>query len=133
MLYRFTSKETGDVLMLEAHARRLLEIMGRPPGPSGLIAWTSMALAAQRLQSAVVAEEAQAREGAEFAQRAFETAPSVFDSARSLGGEPGATKKKAREEPEPLEETVSLRQRAAPLLAMMQRCQAAQCDIVWGV
>jgi hypothetical protein len=108
MLYRFSSRETADVLMLETHARALLEIIGRPPGPTGIIVWTSMALATQRLQQAIQADEA----------RLAQTE---------------ATKEKAREEPEPLENPVGLRQRAAPLLAMMSRCQAAQRDIVWGV
>ena len=34
---------------------------------------------------------------------------------------------------EPVHDAVSLRQRAWPLVEMMQRCQRADAPIVWGV
>ena len=40
---------------------------------------------------------------------------------------------KANGEPEPQFETVSLRMRIAPFIEMMQRCQQAGVEIVWGV
>jgi hypothetical protein len=36
-------------------------------------------------------------------------------------------------EPTPKTPEVSLRQRAAPFLEMLRRCEKAQEDIVWGV
>ena len=37
MLYKFKSKNTGDVIMLEPHGRQVLEIIGKAPGPTGII------------------------------------------------------------------------------------------------
>ncbi|MDW8337472.1 MAG: DUF1840 family protein, partial [Tepidimonas sp.] len=35
MLYRFKSKATGDVVMLEPNGRRVLEILGKDPDAPG--------------------------------------------------------------------------------------------------
>ena len=37
MLYRFKSKNMGDVIMLEANGRQVLEIIGKTPDPRGII------------------------------------------------------------------------------------------------
>ncbi len=37
MLYRFKSQATGDVVMLQPNAEELLKIIGKTPGPSGII------------------------------------------------------------------------------------------------
>ena len=37
MLYKFKSKNTGDVIMLEPHGRQVLEIIGKEAGPQGII------------------------------------------------------------------------------------------------
>ncbi|MFN3496635.1 MAG: DUF1840 family protein, partial [Hydrogenophaga sp.] len=36
-VYRFKSRETGDLVMLEPHGKRLLEIIGKEPGPQGIV------------------------------------------------------------------------------------------------
>ncbi|MEY3427071.1 MAG: hypothetical protein RIS60_423, partial [Pseudomonadota bacterium] len=36
MLYKFKSKETGDLIMLEPDAKRLLKIMGREEQVKGI-------------------------------------------------------------------------------------------------
>ena len=33
MLYKFKSKSTADLIMLEPNGRRVLEIIGKTPGP----------------------------------------------------------------------------------------------------
>ena len=43
MLYKFKSKAAGDVIMLEGNGRRVLEIMGKAPGPQGIILPVQMA------------------------------------------------------------------------------------------
>ena len=37
MLYKFKSRVTGDLIMLEPNGRQVLEIMGKDPGASGII------------------------------------------------------------------------------------------------
>ena len=37
MLYKFKSKVTADLIMLEPNGRRMLEIVGKEPGPQGII------------------------------------------------------------------------------------------------
>ena len=51
MLYKFKSKATGDLIMLEPNGRRMLEIVGKEPGPKGIIL-------AQDMPGAIAALEA---------------------------------------------------------------------------
>ena len=37
MLYRFKSRASPDFVMLELHARQLLDIVGKAPAPQGII------------------------------------------------------------------------------------------------
>ena len=57
MLYKFKSKNTGDVIMLEPNARKILEIIGKDAGPSGIILPEEMPAAIKALQDAVTLEE----------------------------------------------------------------------------
>ncbi|MDB5885106.1 MAG: hypothetical protein JWR74_1277 [Polaromonas sp.] len=57
MLYRFKSKNMGDVIMLEPNGRLMLEIIGKPPGPSGIILPEQMPAAIQALEAAIKREE----------------------------------------------------------------------------
>lgn len=107
MLYKFKSKASGDVIMLEPNARRILQAIGKEPGPKGIILPEQMAAAAAALNAAIAAEEA-----AQLAQDAQD-----LDQGR---------------EPAP-SERVSLRQRALPFLEMLRRCEKAEREIVWGV
>ena len=45
MLYKFKSKDAGDVIMLEANGRKVLEIIGKDPAPKGIILPEQMAAA----------------------------------------------------------------------------------------
>jgi hypothetical protein len=58
MLYKFKSKNAGDVIMFEANGRRMLEIIGKQPGPNGIILPDQMPAAIQALQAAIAHEEA---------------------------------------------------------------------------
>ena len=107
MLYKFKSKVTGDLIMLEPNGRRVLQIIGKEPGPQGIILPAQMAGAVQALEQAVAQEEADQ-------QQAIATA-------------------KAEGKPLPQFEGISLRQRAVPFIEMLRQCAAAQEDIVWGV
>lgn len=57
MLYRFKSKNMGDVIMLEPNGRQMLEIIGKPPGPRGIILAEEMPAAVQALEAAIKLEE----------------------------------------------------------------------------
>lgn len=107
MLYKFKSKAAGDVIMLEAHGRRLLEIIGKTPGPTGIILPEQMPAALSALEQAIVDDEARQRD---------EDA-----AARAAGQEP------------PRREGVSLRQRAVPLMDMLRRADQSRREITWGV
>jgi Domain of unknown function (DUF1840) len=106
-LYRFKSRETGDLVMLQPSGKRILEILGKDPVGSGIILPAEMPGAVDALRAAATAEEASHQRMKEEAQ--------------------------ANGEPEPQFETVSLRMRIAPFIEMMQRCQQAGVEIVWGV
>ena len=107
MLFRFKSKVTGDLILLEPAGRRLLRIVGKEPSAVGIIEPAQMAQAIAALERAIADEEIRQREAAERAAEQGEAAP-------------------------PLPE-VSLRQRARPFIDMLRRCVAAGEPVVWGV
>ena len=107
MLYKFKSKAAGDLIMLEPNGRRVLQIIGKDPGPTGIIEPNQMAGAVATLEAAIATEEAQQQAAIEEAQ--------------------------ARGEVPPRFEGISLRQRAEPFIDMLRRCGQADTEIVWGV
>lgn len=106
-IYRFKSRETGDLVMLSQHGKHLLEILGKNPAAPGIIQPAEMSAAAETLRVAAAQEEAEQKRMVAEAQ--------------------------AKGEPPPAFDTVSLRMRVAPFIEMMQRCQQAGVEIVWGV
>ncbi len=107
MLYKFKSKATGDLIMLEANGRQVLQAMGKEAAAKGIVLPPDMAAATARLQAAIAQEEA------DFL--------ATVQAAKAEGRTPPAL-------PE-----VSLRQRAAPMLEMLRRCALEEQEIVWGV
>jgi hypothetical protein len=107
MLYKFKSKAAGDLIMLEPNGRRVLEIIGKDAGPTGIILPEQMPGAISALENAISKEEADQKALADEANAKGEAAPK-FDG-------------------------VSLRQRAVPFLDMLKRCQKSGAEIVWGV
>lgn len=59
MIYKFKSKNTGDVIMLQPNGRRILEIIGVDPGPKGIILPAQMPAAIAAIQAAIAFEESQ--------------------------------------------------------------------------
>lgn len=57
MLYKFKSKNAGDVIMLEANGRRVLEVIGKDAGPKGIILPEQMPAAIAALEAAIRLEE----------------------------------------------------------------------------
>lgn len=111
MLYKFKSKVTGDLIMLEANGRQVLTLVGKGDAAhlaQGILtpgdmpaAVAALVLGIQRDDEARASQQALTRQGDETVE-----SPTT---------------------------TVSLRQRATPLLEMMRRCQAENTPIVWGV
>jgi len=62
MLYKFKSKTTGDVIMLQPNGRRVLEIIGKDTQPGtgdkGILLPEQMPAAIAALEAAIAAEEA---------------------------------------------------------------------------
>jgi regulator of protease activity HflC (stomatin/prohibitin superfamily) len=107
MLYKFKSKAAGDLIMLEPNGRRVLEIIGKDPGPKGIIEPPQMASAIAALEQAIAREEAEHQ--------------AAIDEAKAKGQVP------------PRFDAVSLRQRAVPFIDMLRRCEKEGKEIVWGV
>lgn len=108
MLYKFKSRATADVIMLEANARQLLKIVGKGEEPHGIITAAQIPAAIEALQAAVAAEEAAAREQGQTADA-----------------------EEAAQDDAPARDPVSLRQRATPFIDMLRRSAAEGHDVVW--
>jgi hypothetical protein len=111
MLYKFKSKVTGDVIMLQANGQRVLEIIGKhsvsEPSIKGILLPEQMPQALEALSNAVRLEEAQQKEALAQAQ-ADKLPPPRFDA-------------------------ISLRQRTLPFMDMIKQCLKAKEAITWGV
>jgi hypothetical protein len=107
MLFKFKSKAAGDLIMLEPNGRRVLQVIGKDPSPTGIILPEQMPAAVSSLEAAIAKEEADQKAAVEEAKAKGEVAP-TYDA-------------------------VSLRQRAVPFLDMLKRCQKVGKEIVWGV
>ena len=107
MLYKFKSKAAGDVIMLEANGRQVLQIIGKEAGPQGIIEAGQIPVCIAALEAAISKDEADQKAAAE--------------EAASRGEKVGKA------------EGISLRQRAVPMLDLMRRSQKENADIVWGV
>jgi hypothetical protein len=109
MLYKFKSKVTGDIIMLEPQGRQILTIWGRDAASlaqPGILLPADIPAALEALHAAVAQDEAQRAQAAQAAQES---------------GNPVQV------------QGVSLRQRAVPLIDMLQRCLKEDKEIVWGV
>lgn len=105
-LYRFKSRETGDVVMLQPLGQRILEILGKDSQAPGIIQPAEMSAAVVSLQTAAHEEEVERQRQTEEAQQRGELPPQ-FD--------------------------LPLRVRIPPFVEMLQRCEKAGVEIVWGV
>ncbi len=123
MLYKFKSKATGDLIMLEPQGRQILKIIGKEPGAQGIIEPKDMMAAIDALQQAVVREEEARQEAEREAQKEKQRAAEgvAADPAKS-GAHTGSDKG-----------AISLKQRVVPFIDMLRRAHAEDKDIVWGV
>ena len=105
-LYRFKSRETGDLVMLQPHGRQILEVLGKDLG-KGVIQPEEMGTAVDKLREEAAREAADQERQKEEALAAGEPAPE-FDP-------------------------VTFKLRIVPFVEMLQRCQQANVEVVWGV
>jgi hypothetical protein len=65
MLYKFKSKNAGDVIMLDVTGRRMLEIIGKDTGRTGIIMVAQIPAAIVAIETAVASDEKRAQDAAE--------------------------------------------------------------------
>lgn len=90
------------------------EIIGKSPGPTGIVTAAQAASAVAALKAEIAQREARGQ---------GEAAPTNADDARA----------QAEKDQVAHQELVSLRQRAAPFIELLERSAAAGKDVVWGV
>jgi len=115
MLYKFKSKATADLIMLEPNGKQILRIIGKEPVPKGILEVLEIPRAIEALRQAVQQEED---------TRAQMDAQNVSGSVDTKDTKGVATSG--------IERPVSLRQRATPFIEMLQRAHKAGKDVVWG-
>ena len=105
MLYKFKSKNAGDVIMLEPHGRLVLEIIGKEAGPKGIILPEQMPAALLDLRAAIEQEEL------------LERQQQLAQNAEQKNQPP----------------VIALRHRALPFMQMLEACQRQGDSVMWGV
>ena len=113
MIVTFKSAASADVIYFGDVAKNMLELIGKDASDQGIVTVEQLPAAIARLKEAIVEDKARHR------QHLLEDEPSVEADA---GNGPGATRP-----------FVSLTQRAAPLLAMLEESLGEKKPVVWGV
>ncbi len=106
-MIRFSSPSAGDVQMLQAHAERLIESMGKQAGTRGVITHAEIGGALESLRAAIRKDAA------------VQT-PAVDDS-----DDPDEKERRAQH--------VDLGRRAYPLIDMLERASKQGKDVTWGI
>lgn len=116
MPYKFKSRATADLIMLDASARRLLAIVGKDADGPGIITAAQIPAALAALEQAVQNDEA---------RRAAATAAAQEEADASKAASEDAV------DDEDFRDPVSLRQRTAPFIEMLRRSAAEGRDVTW--
>ncbi|HYS13654.1 MAG TPA: DUF1840 domain-containing protein [Burkholderiaceae bacterium] len=106
----FRSKAAGEIYMFAETANRLLDIIGKPPSPRGVITAEQVPDALARLVAAVEAEKAQQAQSTRDREEAQQ-----------------------RGEAPEKEQPITLGQRAYPLIEMLRAAAKRNVDVTWGV
>jgi len=114
----FQSQATGDLVMLNRHAEALLQLLGKTAAAAGIIEVADMPHALSVLR---------AIEDPRHAQAAARAERNDLDGGDDDEAESPGVALPFQDEP------VSLRQRAAPLVRLIEQAQAEGKPIVWGV
>lgn len=113
MLYRFKSRATADLIMPRPQGRRVLQLIGKEPGAPGIPTVEQIPAAIAASEAAVAAEEA--------------LITARKQAAQEQQGEA------SKEQVEPVEDPIRLRQRVAPLIDMLRRSAAEGREVTWSV
>lgn len=110
-MYKFKSRATSDLIMLEPHGRQLLVLIGKlahldDPASPGVLLPEEIPHALHCLEAAMAQEQA--------------SAPPPCAQEDDLQDEAQAPR-------------ITLQQRAKPFMDMLRRAQQANREIVWGV
>lgn len=114
MLYKFKSKATGDLIMLEPQGKHILKLIGKEPAAQGIILPSEMLTAIDALNAAVAQEELAHQAVKEAAQNG---------NVQEAGAAPAVDGPR----------TISLKQRVVPFIDMLLRAHAEDKEVVWGV
>lgn len=117
MLYKFKSKATSDIIMLEPHGKHILKLISKDAGAKGIIIPAEMMAAIDALQAAVEREDL-----------AIKTAKDAANEA-AHANEPDEVSAHAADSPG----SISLKQRVVPFVEMLRRAYAEDKEVVWGV
>jgi Domain of unknown function (DUF1840) len=117
MLFKFKSKATGDLIMLEPNGRRVLQIIGKDPSSTGIILPAQMPTALAALESAIASEET-----------ASAKAAAKLKAQNTFGDDADAAKSSYSNA-----DVVPLRQRALPFIELLKSSHNAGVEVVWGV
>jgi|SRR5687768_9625904 hypothetical protein len=118
MLYEFKSRATGTVTMTESVGRKIVELIGKSPGPKGIITVDQMPAAIKALRAAAERD----RKATEEARR-----------GTSGGAAARAASKVDDDAKEEEKNAVGISQRVVPLIEMLEAAHAAGKDVTWGV
>lgn len=114
MLTKFKSKADHDIIMLEANARQILEALGKgdpTQAAKGIIQTAEMPAALASLAQAIAQDELRRQQAKD--KSLSDVSEQDHDASPLIG--------------------ISLRQRAAPLIKMLERSLAEDTPVVWGV
>lgn len=114
MIYEFKSRVTGTVVMNRDAAEWILGVIGKQPGPQGIVTVEQMPAAIEALRKAVEQDQREIRE-----------------ARRQSAGKADA----GNEDDEDQEQgaVVSRSQRAWPFIEMLMAAQQGGREITWGV
>ena len=114
MLYKFKSRSTADLILLEPHGRRLLQLIGKETGPTGIVTVAQIPAALAALEAAVLDDDRRLASRAKEKKTLSHGQEDDVDDADTQG------------------DSVSLHQRAAPFIEMLRRSAEGGHDVVWG-
>ena len=116
MIYEFKSRATGTVIMTRPVAEWILQIVGKTPGPTGIVTVEQMPGAIAALRKAIDDERQALR------------AERQGGAQRHAGAQDESATTDDADSP-----TVSLAQRAFPFIEMLEAAHKAGKDVTWGV
>ena len=114
MLYKFKSRSTADLILLEPHGRMLLQLIGKETGPTGIVTVAQIPAALAALEAAVLDDDRRLAARAKEKKTLSYAQEDDVDDADTKG------------------DSVSLHQRAAPFIEMLRRSAEGGHDVVWG-